>query len=66
VGNFVKQNNINFPIFLDDGSIASMLDIGSIPRTIIYDRQGQKVLDHLGFISEKSFRHVVARLVESP
>jgi thioredoxin-related protein len=43
-----------------------MLDIGSIPRTIIYDRQGQKVLDHLGFISEKSFRHVVARLVESP
>ena len=66
VDNFVKQNEINFPIFLDDGSISTMLDIGSIPRTIIYDRQGQKVLDHLGFISEKSFRHVVARLVETP
>ena len=66
VDNFVKQNEINFPIFLDDGSISTMLDIGSIPRTIIYDRQGTKVLDHLGFISEKSFRHVVARLVEAP
>jgi thioredoxin-related protein len=42
-----------------------MLDIGSIPRTIIYDRQGKKILDHLGFISEKSFRHVVERLVEA-
>lgn len=65
VDNFVRQNEINFPIFLDDGSISSMLDIGSIPRTIIYDRQGKKVLDHLGFISEKSFRHVVERLVEA-
>jgi len=65
VDNFVKQNEVNFPIFLDDGSISSMLDIGSIPRTIIYDRQGKKILDHLGFISEKSFRHVVERLVEA-
>jgi len=66
VENFIKQNKVNFPIFLDDGSIGSMMDIGSIPRTLIYDRQGKKILDHLGFIPEESFRHVVARLLGTP
>lgn len=66
VENFVKQNKVNFPIVLDDESIGSMLDIKSIPRTLIYNRAGEKVLDHLGFISEESFRHVVERLLQMP
>ena len=41
-----------------------MLSINSIPRTVIYDRSGEKVLDHLGFIPEESFRHVVQHLLE--
>jgi thiol-disulfide isomerase/thioredoxin len=66
VENFIKVNEVNFPILIDDGSIGSMLDIGSIPRTLIYDRQGKKILDHLGFNSEESFRHVIARLIGMP
>lgn len=66
VENFVKLNKVNFPVFLDDGSISSMMSVQSIPRTIIYNRAGEKVLDHLGFISEESFRHVVERLLETP
>lgn len=66
VENFIKVNEVNFPIVIDDGSIGSMLDIGSIPRTLIYDRQGKKILDHLGFISEESFRHVIERLIGMP
>lgn len=31
VENFVKLNKVNFPIFLDDESIGSMLSIKSIP-----------------------------------
>lgn len=66
VKNFAKQNQVNFPILLDDGSISSMLSVKSIPRTLIYNRQGEKILDHLGFISEESFRHVVERLLNTP
>lgn len=66
VENFVKLNKVNFPILLDDESIASMLSIKSIPRTLIYNRAGEKILDHLGFISEESFRHVVQRLLNTP
>lgn len=63
VENFVKQQQVNFPILLDDGSISSMMNIKSIPRTLIYDQSGEKILDHLGFISEESFRHIVERLL---
>lgn len=66
VENFVKQNKVNFPILLDDESIGSMLSVKSIPRTLIYNRAGEKILDHLGFISEESFRHVVERLLRMP
>ena len=66
VENFVKVNKVNFPIFLDDESIGSMLEIKNIPRTLIYNRAGEKILDHLGFISEESFRHVVERLLQMP
>lgn len=66
VENFVKLNKVNFPILLDDESIAAMLSIKSIPRTLIYSRAGDKILDHLGFISEESFRHVVQRLLKTP
>ncbi len=66
VENFVKVNKVNFPIVLDDESIGSMLEIKNIPRTLIYNRAGEKILDHLGFISEESFRHVVERLLQMP
>jgi thiol-disulfide isomerase/thioredoxin len=66
VENFVKVNKVNFPILIDDESIGSMLDIKSIPRTLIYNRAGEKILDHLGFISEESFRHIVERLQQMP
>ena len=66
VENFVKQHKVNFPIFLDDESISSMLSLKSIPRTLIYNRAGEKILDHLGFISEESFQHIVERLLQTP
>ncbi len=66
VQNFVKVNDVNFPVVIDDGSIGSMLTIKSIPRTLIYDRAGEKFLDQTGFISEESFSHVVQRLLQMP
>lgn len=66
VENFVRQNKVNFPVYIDDGSIASMMNIDAIPRTLFYDRQGKKILDRPGFIPEESFRHVVERLLSMP
>ena len=66
VENFLKKHEVNFPIVIDDGSIASMIAVQSIPRTVIYNRKSEKVLDHIGFISEESYRNVVERLLNGP
>lgn len=66
VENFVKQNKVNFPIYLDNGDISKMMSIKSIPRTLIFNRNGEKVLDHLGYISEESFRHVIEKVRSMP
>ena len=66
VENFLKKQDVNFPVVIDDGSIASMIAVQSIPRTVIYNRKSEKVLDHIGFISEENFRHVVQRLLTAP
>ena len=63
VENFIAQHKVNFPIYLDNREISAMLSISSIPRTVIYDRSGKKVLDHIGIISGDSFRHLVQELL---
>lgn len=66
VENFVQQQQVNFPIFIDGGDVSETFGVKSIPRTLIFSRSGEKVLDHLGFISEESFRHVVERVRRMP
>lgn len=66
VENFVQQQQANFPIFMDGGDVSATFGVNSIPRTLIFSRSGEKVLDHLGFISEESFRHVVERVRRMP
>lgn len=63
---FMQKNKVNIPVFLDNGDISKMLAVQSIPRTMVFSRSGEKVLDHLGFISEESFRHMVERLLKMP
>jgi len=40
--------------------------VQSIPRTVSYNRKSEKVLGHIGFISEESYRNVVERLLNGP
>lgn len=64
VSRFVDSRGINFPIYIDNGDISSMLGVSSIPRTMVYDRKGKKVLDHVGLIDEENFDHIVQRVLE--
>lgn len=66
VKNFLKKNPANFSIYLDDGQISHSLGIRSIPRTLIFNRNGEKVLDHLGYIPEENLVHVVDKVRQMP
>ena len=64
--NFVDRKDVNFPVYLDGGDISSTFGVQSIPRTMVFNRAGEKVLDHVGYIEAESFRHIVERVQQMP
>ena len=52
VNPFVKQNNINYPVVLDNGAVASTFGkIQFIPTTFIIDPSGNIIDEHTGPLS---------------
>jgi len=50
---FVKQNNINYPVVLDNGAVASTFGkIQFIPTTFIIDPSGNIVDEHTGVMTK--------------
>ncbi len=64
--NFVDRKGVNFPVSLDGGDISSTFGVQSIPRTLVFNRDGEKILDHVGYIEPESFRHIVERVQQMP
>ena len=53
VNPFVKQNNINYPVVLDNGAVASTFGkIQFIPTTFIIDPNGNIIDEHTGVLSK--------------
>jgi len=53
VNPFVKQNNINYPVVLDNGAVASTFGkIQYIPTTFIIDPNGNIVDEHTGVMTK--------------
>jgi peroxiredoxin len=53
VNPFVKQNNINYPVVLDNGTVASSFGkIQFIPTTFIIDPSGTIVDEHTGVMTK--------------
>jgi peroxiredoxin len=53
VNPFVKQNNINYPVVLDNGTVAATFGkIQFIPTTFIIDPNGNIVDEHTGVMTK--------------
>lgn len=62
VERFIDAQKANFPVYIDAGDVGPTFSLSSIPRTLIFDDQGKKVIDHLGYISLDDFHHVLKKL----
>ncbi|MEX2090134.1 MAG: TlpA disulfide reductase family protein [Bacteroidota bacterium] len=64
VRSFVKRYNINYPVGIDDGTIAELYGgIQAIPTTFVIDRTGRIVKQHVGFMSASQFETLVKDLL---
>jgi peroxiredoxin len=61
---FLKKNPINYPIVVDDGSVAkSYGNIEAIPTTIIVDKNGNIVARHVGGMSKAQLERSLKNLL---
>ncbi len=49
VRDFVKENPVDYPVMVDDGSVNVAYEVGGIPVMVIIDKEGKLVKRHIGF-----------------
>jgi peroxiredoxin len=61
---FVKKEGINYPVAIDDGTVAKKFgEINSIPATFFIDKKGNIVNSHVGYMSKDDFLKKVKGLL---
>lgn len=61
---FADENNINYPVLIDDGQVSdSYGPIGSIPTTFIIDRNGNITEKIIGARNRDSFEKIIKPLL---
>lgn len=58
---FIDTMNFNYPIYQDNGELASRLSIFSIPRNMVFAPNGDLVYDDSGMLSESALTRLIER-----
>jgi thiol-disulfide isomerase/thioredoxin len=64
VREFLQQNNLEFPVVLDDGSATSAFSVAGLPTMVVVGRDGNVVWNHVGALTsggERQLRDVLDR-----
>ena len=59
VNKFLKNSDINYPIYLGNEDIAYIYKVKAVPTMHIYDRSGNLLKTHAGFISECELSQII-------
>ncbi|MFI3271095.1 MAG: TlpA disulfide reductase family protein [Pseudomonadota bacterium] len=59
----LREQNFNYPTAWASNDLRRAFNIGSIPRVIIYDRQGSIWTDHEGLVPREQFFDIVQKMV---
>jgi cytochrome c biogenesis protein CcmG, thiol:disulfide interchange protein DsbE len=64
VREFLQQNNLEFPVVLDDGSATSAFSVAGLPTMVVVGRDGNVLWNHVGALTaggERQLRDVLDR-----
>ena len=64
VREFLQQNNLEFPVVLDDGSATSAFSVAGLPTMVVVGRDGTVLWNHVGALTpggERQLRDVLDR-----
>lgn len=58
---YVKENNMNFPVLLDEsGEVGKLYEVLTLPTTFFLDSQGNIVKKHIGPLSYEEIEQIIS------
>ena len=64
VKGFVRENNVTYPILLDDGSVSREFGVRGIPTTLFVNEEGKVVAKKVGYADKKYFSAQIDKLLQ--
>jgi len=61
---FAKRMGINYPLFIGGHDMNEEYDVTGIPTTLIFNRDGNLKVRHVGYASEKEFEDDINKLLK--
>ncbi len=65
VNKFVRKSSIHYPVFVGEDGLGYSYKVSAIPTTQFYDRQGNLVKSHVGYINEEELTNIIDSLLET-
>lgn len=60
---FLQKNPVNYTVYHADAQVGSIFQVNTIPKMLVYDRQGSLVVNHAGFLAPEQLKHVLDDLI---
>ncbi len=61
---FLAEKKIEYPVVIGTDSLAKRYNLGSMPMTLLIDRNGRIALSHTGLVDKDDFEHHIRELLK--
>ena len=59
LANYMSEMSMNYPVLLARGNLIQRLGVRVVPHLLIYNKRGELVFDHKGFMNEADIRAAI-------
>jgi thiol-disulfide isomerase/thioredoxin len=63
LSDFIRKTPLNYSLFLGKSDVALGFNIRGIPKTLIYNQNGEQILNHDGYIEEDQLLGIMSKLL---
>jgi len=62
---YLRKRPVSYPIYSAEPDVKYLFSISGVPKTMVYDRQGQLALKRFGYVPDRRLRELIRSLLEA-
>ena len=63
LANYMSEMHINYPVLLAKGNFVQRVGVTAVPQLLIYNKEGELVINHRGLVDEEDLNKEVTRIL---